>query len=101
MEYCNNCHHCLNVIEAARVAATNNEQLPLGVARMVLCPTCGNKRCPHASDHRLGCTGSNEPGQPGSIYVKPLTDKEFAEKFGKSRSELTSDEWWAMLMGES
>lgn len=37
--------------------------------RMILCPECGNKRCPKASDHRLDCTGSNEPGQPGSIYT--------------------------------
>lgn len=36
--------------------------------KMHLCPICGNKRCPHASDHRLACTGSNEPGQDGSIY---------------------------------
>ncbi|WP_175472476.1 MULTISPECIES: hypothetical protein [unclassified Duganella] len=36
--------------------------------RMVLCPTCGNKRCPRATDHRRACTGSNEPGQPGSAY---------------------------------
>lgn len=36
--------------------------------RMVLCPLCGNKRCPHASDHELQCTQSNEPGQPGSVY---------------------------------
>jgi len=36
--------------------------------RMVLCPTCGNKRCPKASDHMLECTGSNDPGQLGSIY---------------------------------
>lgn len=35
---------------------------------MVLCPECGNKRCPKASDHALECTGSNEPGQPGSVY---------------------------------
>jgi hypothetical protein len=35
---------------------------------MLLCPTCGNKRCPHASDHELDCTNSNEPGQPGSVY---------------------------------
>lgn len=35
---------------------------------MILCPTCGNKRCPHATDHRHACTGSNEPGQPGSCY---------------------------------
>ena len=36
--------------------------------RMALCPTCGNKRCPKANDHRNTCTGSNEPGQPGSAY---------------------------------
>lgn len=36
--------------------------------RMVLCPACGNKRCPHANDHRNACTGSNDPGQPGSAY---------------------------------
>lgn len=35
---------------------------------MLVCPICGNKRCPHASDHNLTCTGSNEPNQPGSIY---------------------------------
>lgn len=36
--------------------------------RMILCPTCGCKRCPKASDHDLACTGSNEPGQVGSAY---------------------------------
>jgi hypothetical protein len=36
--------------------------------RMVLCPTCGNKRCPHATDHRNACTNSNKPGQVGSSY---------------------------------
>ena len=35
---------------------------------MILCPECGNKRCPKASDHKLACTGSNESGQPGSVY---------------------------------
>ena len=33
-----------------------------------VCEICGNKRCPHHSDHRLACTNSNEPGQAGSIY---------------------------------
>ena len=37
--------------------------------RMVLCSICGNKRCPHANDHRNTCTNSNEPGQPGSAYA--------------------------------
>lgn len=34
----------------------------------IVCSTCSNKRCPHASDHNLKCTNSNEPGQPGSVY---------------------------------
>jgi len=38
------------------------------VTHMITCPTCGNKRCPKASDHRLACTGSNAPGQTGSVY---------------------------------
>lgn len=37
--------------------------------RMFLCMECGNKRCPKATDHRLDCTGSNAPGQEGSIYA--------------------------------
>ena len=41
---------------------------PYTMTRMILCPTCGNKRCPHSTDHNLECTGSNEPGQPGSRY---------------------------------
>lgn len=36
--------------------------------RMVICPTCGNKRCPHATHHDQSCSGSNEPGQWGSSY---------------------------------
>ncbi|WP_226876149.1 hypothetical protein [Enterobacter ludwigii] len=37
-------------------------------SRFVVCPDCGNKRCPHANDHRHACTKSNEPGQEGSAY---------------------------------
>lgn len=36
--------------------------------RFVVCPDCGNKRCPHANDHRNACSGSNEQGQEGSAY---------------------------------
>lgn len=39
------------------------------VPRFIVCPLCGNKRCPKATDHELACTNSNEPGQPGSAYV--------------------------------
>jgi hypothetical protein len=35
---------------------------------MIVCPICGNKRCPAAADHLYPCTDSNEPGQPGSVY---------------------------------
>lgn len=38
---------------------------------MILCPECGNKRCPKATDHRHDCTGSNEPGQLGSRFQNP------------------------------
>ena len=36
--------------------------------RMIVCSICGNKRCPHATDHRNACTRSNEPGQRGSSW---------------------------------
>lgn len=36
--------------------------------RFVVCPDCGNKRCPRANDHRNACTGSNEPSQEGGAY---------------------------------
>lgn len=35
---------------------------------MIVCSVCGNKRCPHATDHNNPCTNSNEPGQKGSSY---------------------------------
>lgn len=42
---------------------------------MIVCPTCGNKRCPRATNHRYSCTNSNEPGQPGSIYGIDFEEK--------------------------
>ena len=41
---------------------------PVFVTRMILCPECGNKRCPKATDHMLDCTESNEARQPGSLW---------------------------------
>lgn len=46
----------------------NQEDVAYLASRMILCPTCGNKRCPHASDHREPCSHSNEAGQLGSRY---------------------------------
>lgn len=54
-------------LTCARGLSTANG-LPFTLARMFLCPACGNKRCPKATNHELDCTGSNEPGQPGSDY---------------------------------
>lgn len=61
------CHRCIREkqLTGAELFGT---PLPLNACKMILCSMCGNKRCPHASDHRLSCTGSNEPGQSGSVY---------------------------------
>lgn len=34
--------------------------------RMIVCPQCGNKRCPRAASHDNACSGSNDPGLDGS-----------------------------------
>lgn len=60
------CHRCIRENDLRDVTG----MFPLSGTRMIVCPTCGNKRCPKASDHRLQCTNSNDPGQPGSIYAK-------------------------------
>lgn len=46
--------------------------------RMILCPDCGNKRCPKASNHELSCTSSNEAGQEGSVYRLPVKEAQLA-----------------------
>lgn len=60
------CHKCMASVRVPFGDST----VPYAMTRMILCPVCGNKRCPHASDHELACTGSNESGQPGSVYAK-------------------------------
>lgn len=52
--YC--CHHCFK------------KSRSMFLNRMIVCPDCGNKRCPKASYHRFECTNSNEPGQMGSVH---------------------------------
>lgn len=61
-ESCGNCWRCTNL--AAQSSLTT-----YGSSRMILCEKCGNKRCPHATDHDNECTASNEPGQEGSVYA--------------------------------
>lgn len=65
------CYRCQEAL-AEQEATDMPAGLSLRMNRMFLCAQCGNKRCPHATDHRLVCTGSNEPGQPGSNYGPAL-----------------------------
>ena len=60
------CHRC--IAEHKLGKQVGSIWLPLSSTKMILCPACGCKRCPKASDHDLACTGSNERGQPGSLY---------------------------------
>jgi hypothetical protein len=36
---------------------------PIEMAMMIVCDICGNKRCPHAENHKYKCTNSNELNQ--------------------------------------
>jgi hypothetical protein len=69
------------------------------MTRMIVCPLCGNKRCPHASDHRNACTNSNESGQPGSAapekFQKELLQcvKRLETVAYRLRQTLRGEEW--------
>lgn len=65
--YC--CHKCFHL------PVEDENYLTYLRQRMILCPTCGNKRCPKATDHDLECTNSNAEGQIGSVYGIPLPKK--------------------------
>lgn len=65
-ENCDHCHVCIrNNINDKQLKL---EDQPFHYFMMILCPSCGNKRCPKATYHRNSCTHSNDSGQPGSIY---------------------------------
>jgi hypothetical protein len=61
-ESCGSCSRCVAAIMAAK-PWPDNLMWPF-----IVCAECGNKRCPKANNHENECTGSNEPGQPGSSY---------------------------------
>jgi hypothetical protein len=63
---------CRRCDAARRSAISEGDVIGRLSMRMIVCPDCGNKRCPRATDHRLGCSGSNDPGQVGSDYGVPL-----------------------------
>ena len=62
-----NCRQCLRDRKEENPPGSG---WPTELTMMILCPICGNKRCPHATNHRHACTGSNEPGQVGSAYAE-------------------------------
>jgi hypothetical protein len=67
---CMKCHH-VRYTDNIDYAATIGSMAP---GHMIpgfryACEICGNKRCPHHTDHLLPCTRSNEPGQPGSAFT--------------------------------
>ena len=55
------CYNCLSEIK-------DSNGWPVTSKTFIVCPDCGNKRCPKSTDHNLACTKSNEPGQHGSRY---------------------------------
>jgi hypothetical protein len=62
------CIKCVDARQTEALALGNPDAWARMVITMSLCPVCGNKRCPKASNHEFECTGSNEPGQEGSVY---------------------------------
>lgn len=62
-EMCNHCWACDAALASPWEAPGSS--FPF----MPSCPTCGNKRCPRATDHRNECSGSNEAGQEGSRFA--------------------------------
>ncbi|WP_395313144.1 hypothetical protein V1603_19690 [Enterobacter sp. ECC-219] len=67
--------HCSNSPVIPDCSCLTCRPVTMADMRFVVCPECGNKRCPHANDHRNACTGSNEPGQEGSSYpAAPLQE---------------------------
>lgn len=55
------CYNCLDQIK-------DDRGWPVTMYTFIVCPGCGNKRCPKSTNHELQCTNSNEPGQEGSRY---------------------------------
>lgn len=45
------CHRCI------AEQGLQQDGFPLNAVKMILCPQCGDKRCPKASDHRVQCNG--------------------------------------------
>ncbi len=62
------CEHGVSIYNFCKACCMRPKGTLPGPMFMVVCSECGNKRCPKATDPKLACTHSNEPGQPGSRY---------------------------------
>lgn len=58
------CGRC-EIERRSKVAEETNSPHYVLTGFMIVCPECGNKRCPRASWHGYKCNHSNEPGQVG------------------------------------
>lgn len=58
---------CCRACERVQQAELSAVQVMLARS-FIVCTTCGNKRCPKATNHELSCTDSNARGQKGSDY---------------------------------
>lgn len=63
------CYECWRTGKSE--ASSSGNFLGVRMHSFIVCEICGNKRCPHATNHALPCTNSNVPGQPGSRYSVP------------------------------
>ncbi len=61
--------------------------------RFVVCPECGNKRCPRANDHRNACTGSNAPGQDSRAAMQSAGALTNEGTIHAGNSPATPDGW--------
>jgi len=64
------CYQCVSAVISQR-PFPENMFFPF-----IVCETCGNKRCPRAEFHENECSGSNEPGQPGSVRYPAHVQRE-------------------------
>jgi len=97
------CHTCEDR-DAATIDGLTGDPLRTLSRFMILCPDCGNKRCPKANHHGHECSGSNEPGQEGSAYgFDPFTrtraETELADLRAKVRT-LADDIVWTPAVAE-
>ena len=87
--WCWSCRKDIPVYDVAQ-GPLSGRIITEGMTRMFLCPECGNKRCPRATDHRESCTGSNEPDQQGSRYgVYPNPNRPLFDFFQGKKNDTT------------